>query len=410
MCHRFSDIAMATNYWGDDAWDTQRGRGRSPYGAPVDGFLNVGGAAGLYRSRSVGQGQAPQINVYNRIENDQDHYPPYPPTRASPRASPSRSRYSHHHRLGDDLVDDLAELELERRARSRSRGRTDVSSFDRDAAYNEWKLQQAQEELREATRRRERERSEQRLRDELRYKYQHEEDEARREKLHQEEELKLRMQAAELKAQKEREASEQREKLWAEEYQRKEREKKDKAKAEEQRIKDALDRKEKEEKEERERLYHEFEEQKRKEKEKAEERLREAERIIKERDEKKKREEKEAEEKFQEEMRHRLRDLGYTEKTIEIMVDKEKAKKFKTEVEVKSDSLNVWRPAKAPVYPKVHRDYLAVETLKYYDLPWEYDPVSRAASLQPPRNACACNILTIRLRRPTRITSSSFAT
>jgi len=371
---------MGTNYWGDDAWDTQRGRGRSPYGPPVDGFLNVGGgAAGLYRSRSVGQGQAPQINVYNRIENDQDHYPPYPPTRASPRASPSRSRYGghHHQRLGDDLIDDLAELELERRARSRSRGRTDVSSFDRDAAYNEWKLAQAQEQLRDAERRRDRERSEQRIRDELRYKYEREEDDKRREKQRLEDDLKSRMQAEELKRQRDREASEQREKLWAEEFKRKEREKKDKAQAEEQRIKDDIARKKKEEKEEEERMFREFEDRKRKEKEKEEERLKEAERILKEREEKKKREEREAEEKFQDEMRHRLRDLGYTEKTIEIMVDKEKAKKFKTEVEVKSDSLNIWRPAKAPVYPKVHRDYLAVETLKYYDLPWEYDPANK---------------------------------
>ncbi|KAK4628728.1 hypothetical protein CLAFUR4_08000 [Fulvia fulva] len=29
--------------------------------------------------------------------------------------------------------------------------------------------------------------------------------------------------------------------------------------------------------------------------------------------------------------------------------------------------------ARRPVYPKVHTDYLAVESLKYYDLPWEYD-------------------------------------
>lgn len=31
---------------------------------------------------------------------------------------------------------------------------------------------------------------------------------------------------------------------------------------------------------------------------------------------------------------------------------------------------------KAPVYPKIHVDYLSTETLKFYDIPWEYDGVS----------------------------------
>lgn len=33
-------------------------------------------------------------------------------------------------------------------------------------------------------------------------------------------------------------------------------------------------------------------------------------------------------------------------------------------------------PAKQPIYVKVHRDHLAIETLTYYGLPWEWDRVS----------------------------------
>ena len=31
----------------------------------------------------------------------------------------------------------------------------------------------------------------------------------------------------------------------------------------------------------------------------------------------------------------------------------------------------------APVYPKVHTDHMAIETLRYYDIAWEYDKVSK---------------------------------
>ena len=37
--------------------------------------------------------------------------------------------------------------------------------------------------------------------------------------------------------------------------------------------------------------------------------------------------------------------------------------------------------SRAPVYPKVHTDHMAIETLKYYDIPWEYDQVRKTGSL-----------------------------
>ena len=30
---------------------------------------------------------------------------------------------------------------------------------------------------------------------------------------------------------------------------------------------------------------------------------------------------------------------------------------------------------RSPVYPKIHLDYIELATLRYYDLPWEYDQV-----------------------------------
>jgi len=37
------------------------------------------------------------------------------------------------------------------------------------------------------------------------------------------------------------------------------------------------------------------------------------------------------------------------------------------------------RPPYRPTYPKIHSDYLSTETLRWYDLPWEYDRVSPTA-------------------------------
>lgn len=75
---------------------------------------------------------------------------------------------------------------------------------------------------------------------------------------------------------------------------------------------------------------------------------------------------------FQTEMSKRLRNLGYTEKTIRIMVDEEAARVFKQNIEKKD----------RPVYPKIHRDYIEPATLRHYDLPWEYDRVSSSSSCE----------------------------
>jgi hypothetical protein len=42
--------------------------------------------------------------------------------------------------------------------------------------------------------------------------------------------------------------------------------------------------------------------------------------------------------------------------------------------ERETDSVPVRR--RGPTYPKIHKKYISLETLRYYDLPWVYDRVS----------------------------------
>lgn len=203
------------------------------------------------------------------------------------------------------------------------------------------------------------------------------------------EERKKRIEADwERKIRVDREEKEAAEKAAVAEYERKQREAKQKAEDAERALKEKLDREAREQKEKDKQQYEEF---KRREKEKEEKEKREwdeFERKRKEKEEKEKQEKAAQEKGFQDEMRNRLRALGYTEQTIEIMVDKEKAKNFQDEVKSRPRSHDrcttitrkspvEWHaPVRAPVYPKVHKDYIELKTLEYYQLPWHYDRVS----------------------------------
>ena len=70
-------------------------------------------------------------------------------------------------------------------------------------------------------------------------------------------------------------------------------------------------------------------------------------------------------------MRKRLARFGYPPDQIDVMV-KEEIKKTTT---YPGNSLDRWRP-QAPVYAKVHKDYLSVDTLRYFQIPYEVDNVS----------------------------------
>lgn len=397
------------DYYGDDGWDFGRRQRRpSPHQMRSDyrnGLLDPGFAgSGLYRSRSQGHGPAPTINVYNRMYQDQEGspLPPYPTNssssrRASPRASPeSRGRSRLGDRLGDNLENELAEMALEHRFRSRSRGRSDASGFDRPpSGLAEW-------QLREVSRERAWRLEQDRLRDKMKVealeaelKRDKEEEASRERERRWKEKYRLDQIEAEMKKDREEEAAKEKEKRLIAEHERKVREAEEKRKAEEKRAVQEYERKQREAKEkaaeEERRLKEKLEREAKEAKEKKEKQYQDFLREQKERKEKKEKEAKEAEEKFQAEMRKRLQNLGYSERTIEIMIDEEKTKQFKKDLNERTPSpyhrspsghpgdtvihVGDWRAPKAPVYPKVHRDYLAVETLKYYDLPWEYDPV-----------------------------------
>lgn len=388
-------------YYGDDgAYNYDSNRRPSPHHHHSDyrrsAYLDPGfGSGGLHRSRSTGHGPAPVINIHNRMSQENDNrspspQPPYMPPqymqppyvavpypvaqaspRVSPRASPDSRGRRLRDRLGDELELDLAELALEHRyGRSRSRGRSDASVMP--GAYPgmaEWQLRQREAELKEQSRDRrlkyEQERIENKLKLEaleLAAKQEKAEDAAKdtEKRILENYQRKLREKAEE-------------EKRLAAEFEQKQRERKEMEKAEEQRIKDKLEKEKIAEKEKREREYREF---KQREKDAADEEERIYNEFLRKQKEKKEKAEKaakEAEDAFQNEMRKRLANLGYTEKTIEIMVDEEKAKKFKTQVEKKKD--DPFQPPRAPVYPKIKTKYISVETLRYYQLPWKYDPV-----------------------------------
>lgn len=99
---------------------------------------------------------------------------------------------------------------------------------------------------------------------------------------------------------------------------------------------------------------------------------RQREKKLKEEEDKKK---KEAE--IEEELRRRLSRSGYTEAQIDRMIKEEKNTPS-TSTKIVRKEETVWKSS-APVYAKIHRDYLSVDTLRYYEIPYEYDRVSCVA-------------------------------
>ena len=99
----------------------------------------------------------------------------------------------------------------------------------------------------------------------------------------------------------------------------------------------------------------------------------------KEKEEEEKAKKKEHEEEIEREMRERLARKGYSYREIERILEDEKAvKTTRTTTTTTTRAGNALVPFDghhAPVYAKVHRDFLSVDTLKYYDVPWEYDKV-----------------------------------
>ena len=327
------------SYYGDDDYDYDRERRRrpSPHRYRSDyrrsaQFLNPNDGGGLYRTRSQGHGPVPVVNVYNDMLQRSDQSNASPPNAPYPPSPEQRGRRD---RLGDD-----ADLALEnRRLRSRSRGRSDAGILNRRTDWYEYELRQKQRELDEMERRASIDRE--------------------RERIEREYEMKKRNDEA--KRRLDEDAAKEEKKRIIADYEDRKREESEDRKAEEKRIREKIEREKREAKEKEEREWKEF---LRKQKEKEEE-------------EKEKKREKEEE--YEEEFRRRMSRQGFTYNQIENMLKDEKEKRTKTTIVTDTkitNSLTPWQGNKAPVYAKVHRDFLSIDTLTYYGIPWEYDRVS----------------------------------
>ncbi|KAK4959334.1 hypothetical protein LTR10_004138 [Elasticomyces elasticus] len=376
-------------YIGDDPYDyPYQPRRRSPRAYPDEyrrsaQYLDPRANGGLQRTRSTGNERAPNIYIYNdQVQDAQQRaaspgYPPpqYPPAPAAPpqmmpgqypmqqpqtipipvpypypaAAYPASPERRGRGRLGDDLLEEMAYMDLRDRARSRSRGRSDVGRERPD--FYEYDLERKARELDEE-----------------------------RKKMVMEKEYELRKMRDEDKRRRADDSTDAERKRVIQEYEDKKRKDAAAAKEAEIRYQEKMAREKREEREEEDRLKEKFrrDEELRQEKEK-----KEYEAFLqkqKDKAEKEKAEAKQQKEKFEREMRKRLEEFGvYSQAQIDYMVDEEKAKKAKeersrsrTRVTV-TDEMEVWRPSR-PVYPKVHRDYIEIETLTYYNIPYTIDP------------------------------------
>lgn len=318
------------------------------------------------------------MNIYNYNDNVADaktnvpaQMPVYPPS-PDPRGRADI-------RLGDELIAaELAALRLE--ARSRSRGRSDAGIMEHprqtSPGWYKWQLEQKEREIREAEQKRYWENQEQRWKTEA--------------------DLKSAQEDAKRKKEQEEAAAER--KRLIEDYERKKIDDAQKARDEEKRLRDKFEREEREGKEkareEERRLKEKFEREEREAKEKADKEYKEFLRIQKEKKEAEERKNKEEKEKIDAAMMERLIKAGYSYQTAEAMLNPEKAKKEKKEhrrkekdddiviitdenpVQHKTTTTIGLRPHRTPVFAKIHKRYLDIETLRDYRIPYEWDVVS----------------------------------
>ena len=73
-------------------------------------------------------------------------------------------------------------------------------------------------------------------------------------------------------------------------------------------------------------------------------------------------------------MRERFLNMGYSKTSADTMIEREKYKRTE-HTTITSSALT---RLEAPTYAKVKKEHIAVETLKYFGIPWKYDRVSRA--------------------------------
>ncbi|KAF2740009.1 hypothetical protein EJ04DRAFT_263446 [Polyplosphaeria fusca] len=372
-------------------------------------------SSGLHRTRSQGHSPAPNVYVYANADSsprmDQRSPAPPPPPPPPPRAEPQvrgRVRGRADEWALEDEIDQLRhELRKNRRSRSRSRSRSAHRHhhYEEDMAghaYDKWQLERANEQLKEAENRAALEKREELLKRKMELQYlknkQEREEEEERIKLEEarlkkdfelkiEKENHKKLLDAQAKADErkriiqentaklEREAREEKEARdqAVAEYRRKQMEADAKAKEERDRVIADFKRKEFDDaqkaKKAREDLLAQIaiEDQKRKEEEKRAYDAFVLKQKQKEQEEKEKREKEEAA--LEEQMRKRLAVFGFQENQIQAMIKPEEQPKIQQGMTPN----NPLRLTQQPTYVKVHKDHLSIETLNYYEIPYEYD-------------------------------------
>jgi hypothetical protein len=406
--------------WGDPRYRPEDFRHvRPPYhqhesmrGRAHGDFLRAGEnrGEGLHRSRSQGHNPAPNVYIYNTMDQEANPY-----MAQDPRMQQDQPPRGRAHFLGDDL-EDL--LNAAGRSRSRSRGRSDAAwpeaspggmwehnfhelrekelrarmekdreeellrknlelkymreTMDREEAESKARLEAERRrkdwELQKMHEAREREEEEERIRRdfELRQKKREEEEERIRK------EYETRRLKEEAKRKQEEEEREEEQKRAVEKYLREKTERERLAKEAQRRALEEHEREQREAKEEEKRIIAKL---KAKEIEREEEEKRQwNEFLMKQRqmEEKEKRERKEKEDEIQEEMRKRLAEVGFQNNQIDVMIDpKHRQSNALVPGSLPNNPLHVH----TPTYVKVHKDHLSIETLKYFDIPWEWDRV-----------------------------------
>jgi hypothetical protein len=89
-------------------------------------------------------------------------------------------------------------------------------------------------------------------------------------------------------------------------------------------------------------------------------------------------------EKMNDAMRKRLAEADFTQSQIDAIMASDGGRKQQPASKMpKKAPPPAGDPTNSylPVYAKVHTEHMAIETLKYYDIPWEYDKVGETRSL-----------------------------
>jgi hypothetical protein len=295
------------------------------------------------------------------------------------------------------LAEQRAKMSKEKREKEEERDRL-IAEMDKEKREQEEERKHLLAEQRAKMSREKREREEERDRIIAEMEKDKKEQEIARKRIVDENTAKMEKEARE-KADKARAMEEERKRIIIE-NEAKVRKQEEEAKDAQQRAVDAYnkkrDREEREAKEERERIVYEYERKKSQDAEKAKRQLEELKMQLKLEEEKKKEqerleyeaflqkqkakdEEEKAKKKAQEEeleraMRDRLSQFGFQDNQIQALVHPERQK----DLQQGMTPHNPLRIAPQPTYAKISRTHLDIETLHYYDIPYEYDSVSRS--------------------------------